>query len=188
MEDTISKNQLTNNHSVEKERSIKQMPEDARVWVYQSNRFISDIELAAIEKAGIQFIADWTSHGANLKASFDILYNRFIVIAVDEKQATASGCGIDKSVHFVKELEKQFDLRLFDRMEVAYRNGNEIKTCHLNNLLEELTRSGLYSEKGNKEGTNEVIVFNNMVTTKKQFDTDWEINLKQSWQSRVLPV
>ncbi|MES2284527.1 MAG: ABC transporter ATPase [Bacteroidota bacterium] len=187
MEDTISKNQLTNSSAVEKERSIIQMPEDARVWVYQSNRVISDLEAVAIEKAGIQFIADWTSHGANLKASFDILYNRFIVIAVDEKQATASGCGIDKSVHFVKELEKQFGLSLFDRMEVAYRNGNEIKTCHLNNLLEELTRSGLYSEKGNKEEI-EVIVFNNMVTTKKQFDTDWEINLKQSWQSRVLPA
>ncbi|MES2140066.1 MAG: ABC transporter ATPase [Bacteroidota bacterium] len=164
------------------------MPEDARVWVYQSNRFISNLEVDEIEKAGVQFIAEWTAHGASLKASFDILYNRFIVIAVDEKQATASGCGIDKSVHFVKKLEKQFDLRLFDRMEVAYRNGNEIKTCHLNNLLEELTRSGLYSEKGNKEDANEVIVFNNMVSTKKQFDTEWEINLKQSWQSRVLPV
>ena len=164
------------------------MPDDARVWVYQSKRMINDSEVTAIEKAGIQFIADWTAHGASLKASFDILYNRFIVIAVDEKQATASGCGIDKSVHFVKELEKQFNLSLFDRMEVAYRNGNEIKTCHLNNLLEELIRSGLYSENVNKEDAIEVIVFNNMVTTKKQFDTEWEINLKQSWQSRVLPV
>ncbi|MCE9538467.1 MAG: ABC transporter ATPase [Bacteroidetes bacterium] len=168
--------------------NYKNMPEDARVWVYQSNRFISDLEVAAIEKAGIQFIADWTAHGASLKASFDILYNYFIVISVDEQQANASGCSIDKGIYFVKELEKQFDLILLDRMQVAFRNGNEIKTCHLNNLLEELTRSGLYSENGNKEDVNEVIVFNNMVTTKKQFDTEWEINLKQSWQSRVLPV
>ena len=167
---------------------VNLMPEDARVWVYQSNRIISDWELTAIEKVGSKFITDWTSHGANLKASFDVRYNRFIIIAVDEKQATASGCGIDKSINFVKGLEKQFDLNLFDRMDVAYRHGNEIKTCHLNNLLEELIRSGLYSENGNKEDANKIIVFNNMVSTKKQFDTEWEINLQQSWQSRVLPT
>ncbi len=169
-------------------KPMNQMPADARVWVYQSNRVLLDVEVTAIEKAGIHFVADWTAHGASLKASIDVLYNRFIVIAVDEKQATASGCGIDKSLHFIKELEKQFNLDLLDRMQVAYRNGNEIKTCPLNNLLEELTLSGLYSEKGDKGVTTEVIVFNNMITTKKQFDTEWEINLKQSWQSRVLPV
>lgn len=168
--------------------SIKQMPDDARVWVFQSKTELSELEIAAIEKAGIQFISNWTAHGASLKASFDILYNRFIVISVDEQQASASGCSIDKGIHFVKELEKQFNLILLDRMQVAYRNGNEIKTCHLNNLLEELTHSGLYSEKGNKEDANKIIVFNNMIATKKQFDTEWEINLKQSWQSRVLPA
>lgn len=168
--------------------SISKMPLDARVWVFQSKTELSDPEIAAIEKAGIQFINNWTAHGASLKASFDVLYNRFIVISVDEQQATASGCSIDKGIHFVKELEKQFDLVLLDRMQVAYRNGNEIKTCHLNNLLEELISSGLYSENGNKEDANKIIVFNNMVSTKKQFDTEWEINLKQSWQSRVLPA
>jgi hypothetical protein len=168
--------------------SINQMPDDARVWVYQSSSVFSDVELVAIENEGNQFIADWTSHGANLKASFDIFYNRFIVISVDEKQATASGCGIDKSVHFVKDLEKQFNISLFNRMEVAYRDGTEIKISNLNNLLEELTRSGLYNKNDEGEGASEVIVFNNMVTTKKQFDNEWEINLKQSWQSRVFPV
>lgn len=157
--------------------SIKNMSADARVWVFQSNRPLSDAEVNSIEKSGLLFIAGWAAHGASLKASFDVLYNRFVVIAVDEKQAMASGCSIDKSVHFIKELEKQFNLNFFDRMQVAYRQGKEIVSCSLAEFEK------LASQNAVNETT---IVFNNMVNTKLAFDTGWEVPLKQSWQSRVL--
>ena len=76
--------------------SIENMPPDARVWVYQNNKVFSDAELIAIKLEGEKFISDWSAHGAALNASFDVLHNRFIVIGVDEKQATASGCSIDR--------------------------------------------------------------------------------------------
>jgi hypothetical protein len=160
-----------------KMNTIKNMPQDARVWVYQSSRILSDAEVKAIEQEGLNFIADWTAHGASLKASFDILYNCFIVIAVDEKQAMASGCGIDKSVKFMKELDQQFNLNVFDRMQVAYRKGNEISICKLSEF-EKLAAQGLVNHS--------TIVFNNMVATKAAFDSEWEVPLNQSWQSRVL--
>jgi hypothetical protein len=156
---------------------ISNMPLDARVWVYQSNTALSDAEVNTIKNEGAYFIADWAAHGASLKASFDVLLNRFIVIAVDEQQALASGCSIDKSVKFVKELEQKFNLNLFDRMQVAYRKGNEINACSLSDF-EKLASERLVNES--------TIVFNNMVSTKKAFDAEWEVPLKQSWQSRVL--
>ncbi len=153
------------------------MPSNARVWVYQSNRILSEIELKAIENSGLTFINKWTAHGASLKASFDVLYNRFVVIAVDEAQALASGCSVDKSVHFVKELEQQLQLNFFDRMQVVYRKGNELASCSLSEF-EKLASQNLVNES--------TIVFNNMVNNKTAFDTEWEVPLKQSWQSRVL--
>lgn len=153
------------------------MPSDARVWVYQSNRNLRDAEVSSIEDSGISFIDEWAAHGASLKASFDVLYNRFVIIAVDEKQALASGCSIDKSVHFIKELEKQLNLNLFDRMQVAYRKGNEIESCSLSEF-EKLASQNFVNET--------TIVFNNMVNTKLAFDTEWEVPLKSSWQRRVL--
>lgn len=156
---------------------ISTMPPDARVWVYQSNSVLSDAEVIAIKSEGAHFISDWAAHGASLKASFDILYNRFIVIAVDEQQAMASGCSIDKSVKFVKELEHKFNLNLFDRMQVAYKKEEEINVCSLSEF-EKLAAQGLVNEL--------TIVFNNMVTSKKLFDTQWQVPLKQSWQNRVL--
>jgi hypothetical protein len=156
---------------------ISNMPPDARVWVYQSNSVLSDAEAIAIKSEGAHFISDWAAHGASLKASFDILFNRFIVIAVDEHQAMASGCSIDKSVKFVKGLEQKFNLNLFDRMQVAYKKGEEIHVCSLSEF-EKLAAQGLVNEM--------TIVFNNMVTSKKLFDTEWQVPLKQSWQNRVL--
>jgi len=156
---------------------VSTMPANARLWVYQNNRIFSDAEVKAIEELGIQFISDWAAHGASLKASFDVLHNLFVVIAVDEQQAMASGCSIDKSVKFVKELEIQLNLNLFDRMQVAYRIGSDIKICKLSDF-EKLASQGIVNES--------TIVFNNMVSTKASFDSEWQVPLKQSWQSRVL--
>jgi hypothetical protein len=157
--------------------TIKNMPTDARVWVFQSNRSLSDAEVKHIENSGLSFITNWSAHGASLKASFDVLYNRFVVIAVDEKQAMASGCSIDKSVHFVKDLETQLNLNFFDRMQVAYRTTNEIVACSLSEFEKLASQNSVNAT---------TIVFNNMVNTKASFDTEWEVPLKQSWQSRVL--
>jgi hypothetical protein len=157
--------------------SINSMPSEARVWVYQNSKDLTPAEINLIKEEGLKFIADWSAHGAELKASFDVLYNRFIVIAVDEKQAMASGCSIDKSIGFMKQLEKKFGLNLFDRMQVAYREGDKIKVTPLNDF-EELAEQNLINEN--------TIVFNNMITNKSGFDSEWEVPLKNSWQSRVL--
>lgn len=157
--------------------TIHQMPSNARVWVYQSNSVLPEESRNVILQKGKAFIESWTAHGAALKASFDILYDRFIVISVDEQQAQASGCSIDKSLAFIKSLEQEFQLQLLDRMQVAYRNGNTIEVCALPEF-EKRAVKGLVDSA--------TIVFNNMVTTKEAFDSSWEIPLKESWQKRVL--
>jgi hypothetical protein len=157
--------------------SIKNMPPDARLWVYQNDRILSDEEVITIQKEGEKFISGWSAHGALLNASFEVLCNCFIVLAVDEQQALASGCGIDKSVHFIKQLEQQLHLNLFDRMKVAYRSGNEIRIVSFNEFEKEALA---------KNVNEDTIVFNNVVSTKAAFDNEWELPLKKSWQSRVL--
>lgn len=157
--------------------TIQQMPLDSRLWVYQSTTLLSEEEITSILQKGKTFIESWTAHGAALKASFDVLYNRFIIIAVDEQQAMASGCSIDKSLAFIKSLEQEFKLQLLDRMQVAYRDGDSIEVCALPE----------FEKRAMKGAVNpNTIVFNNMITTKAAFDSSWEIPLKESWQKRVL--
>ena len=157
--------------------TINQMPADAKVWVYQSSKPLSEEQIVIITKLGNDFIDGWAAHGAALKASFDIIRKQFIVIAVDQKQAMASGCSIDKSVAFMKEIDQQFNLHLFDRLQVAYSNDKDITVCSLSEF-EKLANTGII--------TADTLVFNNMISTKAEFDTQWEIPIKQSWHSRVL--
>ncbi|MGN6639512.1 MAG: ABC transporter ATPase, partial [Mucilaginibacter sp.] len=96
-----------------------QFSEHSRVWIYQSNRELTDNETSRLLDLLNKFAAEWTAHNHQLKAKAEIRYNRFIVLIVDESQAGASGCSIDKSVNFLKGLEQEFGISLFDRFNFA---------------------------------------------------------------------
>jgi hypothetical protein len=157
--------------------STKEIPLHSRVWVYQASRELTPDEVTQIENKSKLFLNDWTSHGKLMQAWIEVRYNHFVIIIVDEQTATASGCGIDKSVKFIQNLENELNLSLMNRMLVAYREENKINICHLSEF-EKLAEQ--------KKVTESTIVFNNLVTTKGELDTKWEVPLKQSWQGRVL--
>ena len=91
------------------------LPDEARVWIYATNRHLSDKEVIAIEQELIAFLTQWTAHQQALEASFSIPYNNFIVIGLNENKNLASGCSIDASVHFLKQLERKFKVDLKQR-------------------------------------------------------------------------
>jgi hypothetical protein len=53
------------------------------------------------------------------------IYNDFtIVLAVDTSVANSSGCSIDKSVHFIKEVGKELNVDFFNRLKVWIKDNN----------------------------------------------------------------
>ena len=99
---------------------FKDMPSHSRVWIYQSDREFSANELELLKKMSEEFVLQWTSHNQLMNACIEIFYDWFIVICVDEKTAPASGCGIDKSVHFIQQIEK--DIHSFNEQLTAFNN------------------------------------------------------------------
>jgi len=153
------------------------MAESSRVWVYQSNRILNDTEVNEINKMAQHFVPSWDAHGALLSANIMVFHNLFIVISVDENVAQISGCAIDKSVGFIKRIEQQLNINLFDRMAVAYQKDNAIEICSINQF-QELINQGIVNAQ--------TIDFNNIVTTKKEFENNWNIPLHKSWHKRML--
>ncbi|WP_299285880.1 ABC transporter ATPase [uncultured Mucilaginibacter sp.] len=148
----------------------------SKVWVYQANRELSEIETAQLQPQLDQFASSWTAHNQQLKAAAQLVYNRFIVLIVDESQAGASGCSIDKSVRFMQDVEQEFGINLFDRFNTAYLKGDKIQSA-TREELEELLRTGKI--------TGETIVFNNLINNLQDFETKWQVALKNSWHARV---
>ena len=67
----------------------------ARLFVYTSNNFLTPTQLEEFSSSLQAFIESWKAHGAMLDASFKLIANRVLLIVVDEKAQTATGCSID---------------------------------------------------------------------------------------------
>ena len=144
----------------------------SRVWIYMSDREFTDVESGDINRSLKHFCREWTAHGADLHAHGEVRFNRFILLMVDETIAGASGCSIDKSVHFIKELEREYGVQLFNRLLFAWKKGTQIHVSPLHDL-QQLFDAHEISE--------ETIVFNNAVTGKQELDEKWMLPLKDSW-------
>ena len=92
--------------------SFEELPNQARIWIYPSNRPFTEEELERLIPSLDHFVANWAAHGTPLKAAYTLPYRRFIVLGVDQDNQKASGCSIDSSVRFIQEIEEEFQVTL----------------------------------------------------------------------------
>lgn len=157
--------------------SFDQLPPAARVWIYQADRAFTDAEIRELKPALDKFIEQWTVHGSDLHASYDLPYNRFIVLGLDQNISEASGCSIDASVHFIQEIEKAYDVDLLDKMNVTFKQGEYLSHKPLLDF-KKMVKKRSVSPK--------TIVFNNLVNTKEEYQDYWEVPMEESWHKRFL--
>lgn len=157
--------------------SFDDLPDTSRIWIYQANRNFSEEELAELHELLPQFLKQWTAHGASLRAGYEIKYKRFIIIGLDQSLASASGCSIDASVHFIQGLEKRFGIELLDRMNVSFKQGEYITYKTMADFKK------MAKAKAINKNT---IVFNNLVANKQEFLEHWEVPASESWHGRFI--
>ena len=155
---------------------FENLPDESKIWIYQSNRKFSDEEFAAIENDLKAFIEGWAAHGTSLEASYQLKYNRFIILTVNQEKQAATGCSIDASVQFIQDLEKKYEIDLLDKMNVTFRLGDFIAHKPL------IEFKKMAKEKAVSGNT---IVFNNLVNTLGEWQEFWEVPASESWHSRL---
>ena len=150
---------------------------DSKVWIYAADRFLAEDETVNINLQLDEFTREWTAHDVALKGSGAVLYRRFIVLAVDQSHTNASGCSIDKSVHFIKSLETQFGLDLFDRLIIFYQSNDEIKSFHFNDLIPKISL-------GEISGSTKI--YDTTITQLGLFKNEFIKEAGKSWLARFL--
>lgn len=154
------------------------LPASSRVWVYQSNQPLPDEAIAEAREQIQGFAQAWVSHNRALKAHGDLLFNRFLVLMVDESQAGASGCSIDSSVAFVKSFQATYGVDFFDRMRFSYRDEKgQVQTISSQEFAQ------AYQEGVINDQTK---VFDTLVKDKAQFESTFEKPLSESWHARMV--
>ena len=153
------------------------MARDSRVWLYQSDRDLTAEEQNYILEQTEKFLNTWMAHGTNLNSSVKIFYKRFLVILVDEKFASVSGCSIDSSVRFVKALETELNVNFFDRTKVAFLDDGNVFLESLNKIKNRISE-GIIS--------GDTLTFNNLIKNKAELEESWMVPASETWLSRYL--
>jgi hypothetical protein len=146
-----------------------QLPPHARIWQYIANRPLTDVEIAWVTEQAKQFALNWTAHNHQLAADTCVLFDQILILAVDENQAGASGCSIDKSTHFVESLGQKLDVDFFTR-DLAFVQDAQ-------GTVQAVTLSELSTF------TPETLVFNTMAASLGALNEAWK-PMSQSWQRR----
>jgi hypothetical protein len=147
---------------------------DSRVWIYQSSRLFFMSEAIQIEDLLNDFITKWNSHGTPVKGFGTLFFGQFIILMADENATGVSGCSTDSSVHLMKEIEKLYNVSLFDRQNLAFVIKDKIQLLPLNQLQYAYDNQFINAD---------TLYFNNLVQTKKELETNWRITVKESWLS-----
>ena len=153
------------------------LPASSRVWIYQTDRAFSDIEVQDVSHAISQFVSQWLAHKAKVIGDGALLHDRFVILVADEEKLQVSGCSIDSTVKFVKELGAKYNVNFFDRFYTCYTHNGQVVGSDFETFKRGV-RQGLIKD--------DTIVFNNLVTTIAGLQTDWQIPLSKSWQSKFL--
>ncbi len=151
----------------------------SRVWIYQSTKEFTPEQAAAISEKITAFVNQWTAHKMEVTGAGGLLYNRFVVLMADESEVGVSGCSVDSSVNFIRQLGSGFNANFFDRWNIAYKKGNDVVSCSRDEF-ESLVATGDIKP--------ETVVFNNLVQTKAEFETKWQVSYKDSWLQNLAPA
>ena len=149
---------------------------EAKLWVYQAPRDFTPTELAYMTQILQAFVEKWETHQQPLQASFQLLHNRFIILAVEESYLAASGCSIDTSVAIIRQVSQHLGIDLFDRVMINYKTIDE--------TWQATPMTAIKAKIAAHEFTNDTIIFNTLVQTKKELAENAFIKASNSWVKR----
>lgn len=153
------------------------LPENSKVWIYPSNRKFYDTELEGLHQKIASFLESWKAGEASFQVSYKLLYNRFIVFFASNGSEPLLNQDIDASVLFILQLQEQYAIELLDKMNVCFKQGTYVQYKELKDFKKLIK---------NRAVTGKTLVFDNLVTTKEEFENYWEVPITESWYQRFL--
>jgi hypothetical protein len=156
-------------------RPFDEMPASSRIWVYQADRPFSASEISWIQTLLTTFCEGWNTHGQAMPTSFDIVYDQFIMLAVDQDDLGASGCAIDSSVRIIRTIQEKIGVNLLDSGKVSYIREDKVAVDKLAEVRKSIAKGVLQPDTA---------IFNPTINTKSDLTENWIIPAKNSWLNR----
>lgn len=162
--------------------AFSELPGSARLWCFGTDRPPTPREADRIVEEMRDFLPDWTAHRSELHAGFDWRHERFLLVAVDESAAPASGCSIDALLRRLQGLEEELDLSLTDGSPVWFRDPADQGRVRCVGRPE----FRRLAARGRVDGR--TTVFDPTLERVEELrGGKWELPAASSWHARLLP-
>ena len=156
------------------------LPDDARVWVFGSDRPLDDNAAARLLAEVDRFLAHWHAHGHPLSCARSWQDDRFLTVAVDQRTAGASGCSIDGLYRALRTLESAFGTSLLAGGLLFYRDPAGAVACVPRGEFAERARQG--------DVGRDSTVFDLTVESLGEWRERFEAPAHAGWHARLLPT
>ena len=154
---------------------LRELEDTSRVWLYIADRDLSTSEQDQLLAAGRSFVDSWDAHGKELQGRLDIWFDRILIIAVDEQWQEATGCSIDRSVHWIKDLGAKMGIDFFNRMIQPIVCNGKVDFMHVNDLKDKI-ESGEHIDAIAQPNPGSL----------RDLQEGWFVPLEQSWLAAVV--
>ena len=158
--------------------AFDQLPDDARVWVFASDRPVTGPEAERLLGEVDGFLARWAAHGQPLTASREWASDRFLAVAVDQRDAHASGCSIDGLFRTLQQLGREIGANLVGGGRVYFRDAA--------GAIQAVPRDEFSTRAARGEVTADTAVFDPTVTTAGDWRERFERPARASWHAGLL--
>jgi hypothetical protein len=152
---------------------FENLPDASRVWIFGSDRPLDEEGTTALLKGVDEHLTNWKAHGEPLTVGSQFRDNRFLVIAVDQSTAGATGCSIDGLFRVLQGLEPQIGASLVGGGKVFYRDNHAAVQSTTRDQIPGLVQSGAI--------TKNTVVFDTSLTDLGAFRSGFEKRAKESW-------
>ena len=153
------------------------LPDSARVWVFGSDKPLSDEGTKALLEGVDRHLADWKAHGAPLTVSREWRDGRFLVVGVDQSTAGATGCSIDGLFRVLQQLEREVGASLVGGGRIFYRDDHAAVQSASRDEVSQLASTGVV--------TKDTVVFDTSLTDLGTFRACFERRAKDSWVNEL---
>jgi len=175
--DQFKKGSITSSYFYPMIVDFASLSEAAKIWIYPSSRRFYPNEVHEIQEKVKNFVSTWKQGGEKSKCSYQFLYRRFIIIAIDDEKCSITKQDINLKVAFILSLQNTYKVELLDRMNVCFKQGNYVQYKALESFKKLLKDKALSAK---------TIVFDNLISRKCDFENCWELTIEESWYSRFL--
>ena len=145
---------------------------NGRIWIYVANRSLTLAESSIIEERLSVFCKNLAAHGNQLTAEFAIFYNQLLVLGVDEEIEAASGCSIDQTSIIFRQIDKDMNLDLFNRMNLTFLEDDKIRLVRLPEITQAFCAGIIHANS---------MFLDNTLGALSELRTKWQVPFEKSW-------